>query len=51
MRKTFTYRIYPNRIQEQSILKTLEHCRLLYNRRLGERKEFHEKFGHTVICL
>ena len=48
MRKTFQYRIYPNKAQEQIILETLEHCRLLYNRLLGERKEAYEKGKHTL---
>ena len=48
MRKTFKYRIYPNRQQEQIILETLEHCRLLYNRLLGERKDAYEKNKHTL---
>lgn len=42
------YRIYPNKAQEQIILETLEHCRLLYNRLLGERKEAYAKEKHTV---
>ena len=48
MRKTFKYRIYPNKKQEQAILETLEHCRLLYNRLLGERKDAYAKFQHTL---
>ncbi len=48
MRKSFKYRIYPNRVQEQLILETLEHCRLLYNRLLGERKDAYTKFQHTL---
>lgn len=48
MRKTFKYRIYPNRVQEQRILDTLDHCRLLYNRLLAERIESYQRFNHTV---
>jgi putative transposase len=48
MRKTFKYRLYPNKAQERIILATLEHCRLLYNRLLGERKEAYEKEKHTL---
>lgn len=48
MRKTFKYRIYPTKAQERVILETLEHCRFLYNRLLGERRESYEKFRHTL---
>ena len=48
MRKTFKYRIYPHRQQEQIIRETLEHCRLLSNHLLGERKEAYEKEKHTL---
>ena len=48
MRKSFKYRIYPTNTQEQIILETLEHCRLLYNRLLGERKDAYAKFQHTL---
>ena len=48
MRQSFKYRLYPNKAQQQMIEDTLEHCRLLYNRLLAERKEAYEKFGHTL---
>ena len=48
MRKSFKYRIYPTKAQEQIILETLEHCRLLYNRLLGERKDAYEKSQHAL---
>ena len=48
MRQSFKYRLYPNKTQQRIIDETLEHCRLLYNRLLAERKEAYEKFGHTL---
>ena len=48
MRQSFKYRLYPNKTQQQMIEDTMEHCRLLYNRLLTERKEAYEKFGHTL---
>ncbi|PYX52647.1 MAG: transposase, partial [Acidobacteria bacterium] len=37
IRKTFKYRLYPNRKQRESLLATLEVCRDLYNDALQER--------------
>ena len=39
IRKTFKYRLYPNRKQRESLLATLEVCRHLYNDALQERRE------------
>jgi putative transposase len=39
IRKTFEYRLYPNRKQRESLLATLEVCRDLYNDALQERRE------------
>ena len=39
IRKTFKYRLYPNRKQRESLLATLEVCRDLYNDALQERRE------------
>ena len=39
IRKTFKYRLYPNRKQRESLLATLEVCRFLYNDALQERRE------------
>jgi putative transposase len=36
--KHFKYRIYPNRQARKIIDETIEHCRILYNRLLEERK-------------
>src|SRR5580704_12065464 len=38
IRKTFKYRLYPNRKQRQPLLATLEVCRELYNDALLERR-------------
>ena len=38
-RKTFKYRLYPNRKQRESLLATLDVCRCLYNDALQERRE------------
>ena len=39
IRKTFKYRLYPNRKQRESLLATLDVCRYLYNDALQERRE------------
>ena len=39
IRKTFKYRLYPNRKQRERLLATLEVCRHLYNDALQERRE------------
>jgi len=43
MRKSFKYRLYPNKQQKNKIDQTLETCRILYNDFLFEKKEFYEK--------
>ena len=39
IRKTFKYRLFPNRKQREALLATLEVCRHLYNDALQERRE------------
>src|SRR6266700_7843746 len=39
MRKTFKYRMYPNKETEQTLLWTLTRCRELYNAGLTERRD------------
>jgi len=39
MRKTFQYRIYPNKNSEVNSIRTLSTCRYLYNEKLAERKK------------
>ena len=48
MRQSFKYRLYPNKSQQQRIDETLEHCRLLYNHLLAERKEAYAKSRKTL---
>ena len=38
-RRTFKYRLYPNREQREKLQATLEVCRELYNAALQERRE------------
>ena len=38
-RKTFKYRLYPNRSQRERLQKTLDVCRELYNAALQERRD------------
>ena len=38
-RRTFKYRLYPNRRQREKLQATLEVCRELYNAALQERRE------------
>jgi len=42
IRKTYKYRMYPNKTQEKSLLWVLDRCRELYNCALQERKEAYE---------
>jgi len=37
--KSYKFRIYPNREQEQILNQTIETCRLLYNESLEERRK------------
>ncbi len=39
MRKTYKYRIYPNKTTEKKLFWTLNRCRELYNAALSERKD------------
>ena len=45
MQKTYTYRIYPSRAQEEKLNQTLEACRILYNSCLVDRRNHYEKTG------
>ena len=42
MKKTFKYRIYPTKGQENILIEWLNTCRMLYNQSLSERKEAYE---------
>lgn len=39
MRKTYQFRIYPNKVQRDILLSQLEECRWLYNHLLEQRKD------------
>ena len=43
MRKSYKYRLYPNKQQREIIDKILETCRILYNDFLAERRDKYEK--------
>mgnify|MGYP001037460018 FL=1 len=43
MLKTYKYRIYPNKIQQEQIAKTFGCCRFVYNQTLAYRKDAYEK--------
>lgn len=51
MKKTFKYRLYPNKQQKEKINQTLETCRILYNSFLAERKETYEKEQKKITCF
>jgi putative transposase len=51
MRKSFKYRLYPNKQQKEKIDQTLETCRILYNSFLAERKEVYEKEQRKIACF
>jgi len=48
MRKTFKYRIFPNKSQAAKLNKTLDGCRWLYNRFLEERKNAWESEKKSI---
>jgi len=48
MRKTFKYRLYPNKQQMRLLEQQLEECRWLYNHLLAERRDAWEQRQETV---
>lgn len=48
MRKTFKYRLYPNKHQQRILAQQLEACRWLYNSLLAERKTARENRHESV---
>jgi putative transposase len=48
MRKTFQYRMYPNKQQLKALETTLEECRWLYNNTLAYRKDAWEQEQRSV---
>ena len=43
MLKTYKYKLYPNKLQEEQIQKTFGCCRFVYNQTLAYRKDKYEK--------
>ncbi len=50
MHKTFQYRLYPTKKQQQTLETTLEECRWLYNHLLHLRKQAYEQTGKSLSC-
>jgi putative transposase len=48
MRKTFKYRLYPNKQQQRLLEQQLEECRWLYNHLLAERRDAWEQRQESV---
>ncbi len=48
MRKTFKFRIYPNKAMEKKLYFTLNRCRELYNAALSERRDAYRYAGKSV---
>ena len=48
MRKTFRYRLYPNKEQQRLLERQLEECRWLYNHLLAERRAVWEQRQKSV---
>ena len=48
MRKSFKFRLYPNKEQEQKMFFTLDRCRELYNAALSERRDSYKYTGKGV---
>ena len=54
MEKTYKYRIYPNKNQQDIIIKTFNCCRFVYNYYLGKRIDLYKKekilFSYNDCC-
>jgi putative transposase len=48
MLRTYKFRLYPNKEQQEKIHFTLERCRLLYNRLLEERIYSYKETGESI---
>jgi putative transposase len=48
MRKTFKYRVYPNKATEHKLYFVLNRCRELYNAALSERKDAYQYAGKSI---
>jgi putative transposase len=49
MRKTFKFRLYPNKTAEKKLFWTLTRCRELYNAALSERKDAYQLHQRTTV--
>ncbi len=47
MRKTYKFRLYPNKEQRRIFEQTLQTCRILYNSLLAERRDTYKKTGQS----
>ena len=47
MRRSYKYRIYPNKIQGEALDHIFNFCRFLYNSALQERISYYKKYGKT----
>lgn len=50
MIRTFKYRIYPNKIQQENIDRTLYLCQTLYNLALDQKRSAHKNFQRNISC-
>lgn len=48
MEYSYKFRIYPNKMQENQILRTFGCCRFVFNHYLALRKETYEQTGETL---
>lgn len=48
MKKTFKYRLFPNKLQTTKLVQTLNSCRFVYNNFLSERKSSWEKDKKSI---
>ena len=51
MRKTFKYRLYPNKTTEKNLYFVLNRCRELYNAALSERKDAYRMAGKSITYV
>ena len=49
LKKTFEYRLYPNRSQRGLLMACLRESRHLYNEMLGQVKDHYEKTGSFLF--
>lgn len=51
MLKAYKYRIYPNKLQKEHLIRSMGCIRFLYNAALEERIKHYEKFGKGLSCF